>query len=178
MDPSTMRRALKRQFGMTFLELARQRRLREGFETLVSGEKVINAQIDAGFESPSAFRAAFARLLGCAPNELKPGRFLCASWIATPLGDMVAVASPHHLHLLEFVDRKALPTELRKLQSTTNEPIGLGSPAPIEQAKEELDAYFAARSAVFETPLYLAGSAFARRVWSALREIPPGETRS
>lgn len=178
LDPSTVRRAFKRQFGMTFLELARQRRLREGFDALTSGEKVINAQIDAGFESPSAFRAAFARLLGCAPKELKSGRLLCASWIATPLGDMVAVASAHHLHLLEFVDRKALPSELKKLQTATNEPIGLGSPAPIEQAKEELDAYFAARSAKFETPLALTGSEFTRRVWRALREIPVGETRS
>ena len=34
-DPSTVRRAFKRRFGMTFLEMARQRRLREGFTTLV-----------------------------------------------------------------------------------------------------------------------------------------------
>jgi AraC family transcriptional regulator of adaptative response/methylated-DNA-[protein]-cysteine methyltransferase len=31
-DLSTVRRSFKRQFGLTFLEMARQRRLREGFE--------------------------------------------------------------------------------------------------------------------------------------------------
>lgn len=66
-DPSTIRRAFKRQFGMTFLEMARQRRLREGFTTLRAGEAVISAQLEAGFDSPSAFRAAFARLVGIAP---------------------------------------------------------------------------------------------------------------
>lgn len=34
---STIRRSFKRQFGMTFLEMARQRRLRDGFETISDG---------------------------------------------------------------------------------------------------------------------------------------------
>ncbi len=51
LDASTVRRAFKRHFGMTFLEMARQRRLREGFTALKAGEPVIAAQIDAGFES-------------------------------------------------------------------------------------------------------------------------------
>lgn len=42
-DLSTVRRSFKRQFGMTFLEMARQRRLREGFETLATSGKVITA---------------------------------------------------------------------------------------------------------------------------------------
>lgn len=177
-DPSTVRRAFKRQFGITFLELARMRRLREGFASLASGDKVITAQHEAGFDSSSAFRAAFARLLGCAPGDLKPGRTLSASWIATPLGDMVAVASASYLHLLEFVDRRALPSELRRLQDDLKEPIGLGTPDPIMQAQAELADYFIARSARFETPLQLSGSAFMRCVWDALRPIPVGETRS
>ena len=177
-DPSTVRRAFKRQFGITFLELARTRRLREGFAALAGGEKVIAAQHEAGFDSSSAFRAAFARLLGCAPGDLKPGRRLCASWIATPLGDMVAVATATHLHLLEFVDRRALPSELRRLQMSLGQSIGLGTPEPILQAEAELAAYFAGRSARFQTPLHPSGSAFARHVWDALRQIPPGETRS
>jgi AraC family transcriptional regulator of adaptative response/methylated-DNA-[protein]-cysteine methyltransferase len=41
---------------MTFLEMARQRRLREGFETLTVGGKVVTAQHEASFASASAFR--------------------------------------------------------------------------------------------------------------------------
>lgn len=177
-DPSTVRRSFKRQFGMTFLEMARQRRLREGFATLAVGGKVITAQHEASFESASAFRAAFARLLGCAPGELQADRLLRATWIPTPLGDMIAVSSRSHLHLLEFVDRKALPTELKRLQDGTRERIGIGTMPPSEQAAAELADYFAARSDRFTTPLAVSGSAFTQRVWDALRAIPAGETRS
>ncbi|MGY6632543.1 MAG: bifunctional transcriptional activator/DNA repair enzyme AdaA [Alkalilacustris sp.] len=177
-DPSTVRRAFRRQFGMTFLELARQRRLRAGFTTLAMGCKVITAQHAASFDSASAFRAAFARLLGCAPAALTRDAALRATWIATPLGDMIAVASRSHLHLLEFLDRKALPAELTALQAAARETIGIGIFPPSEQAAAELAAYFAARAARFDTPLAPAGSPFARQVWDALREIPAGETRS
>lgn len=177
-DPSTIRRSFKRQFGMTFLEMARQRRLREGFEALAEGGKVITAQHEASFESASAFRAAFSRLLGCAPGELRPNKLLQATWIPTPLGDMMAVSSRSHLHLLEFVDRKALPAELKRLNKASPEGIGIGRMPPSEQAETELAAYFSARSDSFYTPLAVSGSAFTQKVWEALRTIPAGETRS
>ena len=92
-DLSTVRRSFKRQFGMTFLEMARQRRLRDGFETISGGGKVIDAQLDAGFESASAFRASFSKLLGRAPGKLDSAPILFADWIETPLGPVIAVCS-------------------------------------------------------------------------------------
>ncbi|MBF3272498.1 methylphosphotriester-DNA--protein-cysteine methyltransferase family protein, partial [Pseudomonas aeruginosa] len=62
-DPSTVRRAFKREFGVTFLEMARLRRLGQVAERLSSGARVIDAQLDASFDSDSGFRSAFARLL-------------------------------------------------------------------------------------------------------------------
>ena len=177
-DLSTVRRSFKRHFDMTFLDMARQYRLREGFLTLSGGERVIEAQLDSGFSSPSAFREAFARLLGCAPGTLKPGGMLQASWIPTPLGDMIAVSGTTHLHLLEFVDRKALPAELGALQKALKAPLGLGSTAPVAQARDELTAYFSGKSAVFLTPLAAQGTDFTRKVHRALCSIPAGETRS
>lgn len=177
-DLSTVRRSFKRHFGMTFLEIARQRRLREGFETLADGGKVVTAQHEAGFDSASAFRAAFARILGCAPADLSREGLLRASWIATPLGDMIAVASATHLHLLEFIDRKALPGELKRLRAAVKGSIGLGRTGPIEQAAAELSDFFAGRSAIFTVPLHQEGSDFAQRVWAQLQAIPAGQTRS
>nr|WP_245264135.1 methylated-DNA--[protein]-cysteine S-methyltransferase [Agrobacterium larrymoorei] len=101
-----------------------------------------------------------------------------ATWISTPLGDMIAVSSRSHLHLLEFIDRKGLPSELKRLQITLKERIGIGRLPPSEQAAEELSHYFAARSSLFQTPLALSGSPFTQQVWHALRQIPAGETRS
>jgi AraC family transcriptional regulator of adaptative response/methylated-DNA-[protein]-cysteine methyltransferase len=177
-DASTVRRSFRRHFGMTFLEMARQQRLRLGFETLAGGGQVVEAQLDAGFSSASAFRAAFAKLLGQAPGRLRPDAMLRADWIETPLGAMIAVSDVRALHLLEFIDRKALPAELAKLRGLVKGDLGVGRFAPTDQIEAELRCYFAGENASFETPLVLHGSAFTQSVWQALRDIPAGETRS
>jgi AraC family transcriptional regulator of adaptative response/methylated-DNA-[protein]-cysteine methyltransferase len=177
-DLSTIRRSFKRQFGMTFLEMARQRRLRDGFGTLAEGGKVIDAQLDARFESASAFRASFAKLLGRTPSNLDSNSILFADWVPTPLGDMISVSSRSQLHLLEFVDRKALKTELGKLEKIAKGKLGIGKTNSGEQIKAELSAFFDGKSANFATPLAFSGSPFAQSVWNELIRIPPGVTRS
>ena len=177
-DPSTVRRSFKRHFGMTFLEMARQSRLRAGFETLSNGGRVIDAQWDAGFESSSGFRDAFAKLLGEPPSKLSGDGVLNADWIETPIGAMIAVSDKSMLYLLEFIDRKALPTELKKLWKLSGGKLGIGRFRPIDQIEEELSAYFSAESAEFTVPVWFKGSAFTISVWEQLRKIPVGQTRS
>ncbi len=46
------------------------------------------------------------------------------------------------------------------------------------EALRQLDAYFAGTRTYFEIPLAPEGTAFQKRVWEALREIPYGETRT
>jgi O-6-methylguanine DNA methyltransferase len=46
------------------------------------------------------------------------------------------------------------------------------------QAAGQLDEYFTARRRAFQLPLDLRGTPFQQKVWSALLEIPYGETRS
>ena len=54
-----------------------------------------------------------------------------------------------------------------------------GPPSPLlRQALEELQEYFAGTRRAFTLPLEPAGTAFEQTVWSALRTIPYGETRS
>ncbi len=175
-DPSTIRRAFKRHFGMTFLDMARGRRLAHGFSSLGNG-KVIDAQLDAGFESPSAFRAAFARLMGHPPAAFKTDALLKAAYINTPLGAMIAVCDQTHLHLLEFADRKALPTELKKLGEKAKG-IGIGRTPITERTEAALHAYFNRENAQFDLPLAFHGTPFTKTVWHALCDIPAGQTRS
>jgi AraC family transcriptional regulator of adaptative response/methylated-DNA-[protein]-cysteine methyltransferase len=113
LDPSTVRRAFKRHFNLTFLDLARRRRTARGLKTLAAGHPIIEAQMDAGYDSASGFREAINRLIGDTPSHLQSRPPLFADWLETPIGPMLAVADAHALHLLEFVDRKALPTETR-----------------------------------------------------------------
>ena len=177
-DPSTVRRIFKRHFGITFLEMARHRRIQAGFTTLASGGKIIDAQIDAGFESPSAFRDAFAKLLGESPSQFTSEGILKADWIKTPLGPMVAVSCQSSLHLLEFVDRKGLPAELKKLHASTKGNIGIGRYPPTDQIEKELELFFDAKISTFETPITMHGTPFTCNVWRALQKIPAGEVRS
>lgn len=177
-DPSTARRAFKRHYGLTFLEMVRLDRLRRGFETLSDGGRVIDAQLDAGFESPSAFREAFARLLGDAPGNLTRDALLRADWIETPLGPMIAVADANALHLLEFIDRKALPRELAVLRKAAKGSLGVGRFAVHDHIAAELAAFFDGTCATFTTPITPLGTAFSHRVWDVLRTIPAGKTLS
>ena len=177
-DPSTVRRAFKRHLGITFLDLARYRRLGAAARQLADGGSVIDAQLEAGYESPSGFRAAFARLIGEAPAMTQGRELLYADWMETPLGPMIAVADETRLHLLEFHDRRGLPAEMERLRRRTRSSIAPGRTPPIEQIKTELMAYFKGESGAFNTPLALSGTAFERQVWAKLQDIAPGQTRS
>ena len=178
LDPSTVRRSFKRQFGITFLEMARLYRVREAMNALSGGSRVIDAQHQAGFDSPSGFRDAFARMIGQPPGRFTGGEILKADWIKTPIGPMIAVSDARHLHLLEFIDRKILVKELNKLRSMAGGDLGLGRYQPTDQVESELGAFFSGESARFDVPLALHGSEFTLSVWTELRQIPAGETRS
>lgn len=177
-DPSALRKSFRRRYGITFLEMSRLLRLGHAFTSLSKGASVIDAQLDAGFDSASGFRSAFAGLMGRAPGQMGKDTLLKASWINSPLGPLVAVCDDTHLHLLEFADRKALPKELAKLEASTKIQISFGATAVTAAAEAALDAYFSGKSPNFSVPLKLHGSPFTRDVWTALQRIPAGQTRT
>jgi methylated-DNA-[protein]-cysteine S-methyltransferase len=47
-----------------------------------------------------------------------------------------------------------------------------------DDARTQLDEYFAGKRTTFDLPLHLLGSPFQQRVWAALQEIPYGQTTS
>jgi methylated-DNA-[protein]-cysteine S-methyltransferase len=48
----------------------------------------------------------------------------------------------------------------------------------LDRARRQLEAYFAGRLTQFDLPLQLVGTAFQRRVWAGLLQIPFGTTTS
>ena len=177
-DPSTVRRAFKRHFGMTFLEMARHRRLRHSAEVLAKGDKVVEAQLSAGFESPSAFRAAFTKFMGRAPGEFTENAQLRASWIDTPIGAMVTICDATQLHLLEFPERKGLAREVQRLFQFSKGQLGFGRFAFMDLVQAQLTEFFGGQRPKFDLPLALHGTDFSKTVWHALQDIPAGQTRS
>jgi methylated-DNA-[protein]-cysteine S-methyltransferase len=86
----------------------------------------------------------------------------------SPLGMIRMLASDQGLLRLEFEDeRESLMFRGARRDGDYFEPF-----------TEQLSAYFAGELREFSLPIALEGSAFQRRVWKALCEIPYGETRS
>jgi methylated-DNA-[protein]-cysteine S-methyltransferase len=98
--------------------------------------------------------------------------------IATPLGDLLALASETGLCALEFQRLERTRRLERRLgRWFSSAPCEDGTCETLDCVREWLDGYFSGSSAdATRLPLDLRGSSFERRVWAALLEIPPGET--
>ena len=189
LDPVQVRRTFNRSFGMTFQAYQRACRLGTAMKALHAGARTLDAGLDAGFESDSGFRDAFAKVFGDAPGRARGQALLVASWIETPLGPMLAIAGDDGLELLEFVDRRALETELTELRRKWHRSTGSTRARPsvtivpgdhpiLTQTENQLREYFAGTRRTFDLPVTLQGSPFQAAAWSALCNIPYGETRS
>ena len=177
-DPSTVRRAFRRRFGMTFLQVARTRRMGSAAARLARSETVIEAQLEAGYESGSGFRAAFQRLIGAPPAAVRGQSALNADWIDTPIGPMIAIAGEDTLHLLEFNDRKALAAGIARLRRRTGMAVVHRRTPLIESLAAALQDYFSGEAQLPPLALGDHGTEFEKSVWGELVKVPLGETRS
>jgi AraC family transcriptional regulator of adaptative response/methylated-DNA-[protein]-cysteine methyltransferase len=144
-----------------------------------AGGKLIDAQLNAGYESSSGFLDAFSKIMGAAPCQLDQRHAaLRTSYIETKLGPMIAIADAARLYLLEFLDRRGLERKIERLRIKTKAAIISGSTPPLESIAQELDRYFQGKLQTFETPWHLLGSPFQRHVWGELLRIPCGVTKS
>jgi len=176
--PERIRRWFQAHHGMTFHQYQRARRLAMALGRLQIGDPVTRSAFDHGFESESGFRDAFKRLFGTPPRRTRLNGSMAVTRIPTPLGPMLAGATPEGVCLLEFTDRRRLETQLRVLHRHFTLPVVPGTNAHLEQAHRELDEYFRGVRRGFEVTLLAPGTAFQTEVWRALGDIPYGETRS
>ena len=96
----------------------------------------------------------------------------------TPLGDMLAIASPRGLCLLEFIGQKGVERERAQVESARGGAARVGISPVLAQTRDEIAAYFAGRLQRFTVALDLVGTPFQLRVWRALLDIPFGQTWS
>ena len=176
-EPSTARRQFQRYFGMSFQAYQRARRMGSALAAVRNGSNVLDTQIEHGFESPSGFREAFARLFGAAPSKANGVHCLLARWIDSPLGAILALADESGLYVFDWVDRRGLEREVLRLRKRTKFAIVPGDHPVLDRAESQIGEYFAGTRKSFTLPLAPRGTDFQRRVWDALLAIPPGETR-
>lgn len=184
-DPSTARRQFKRYFGMSFQAYARARRMGAALASVRNqpwgrrrGGDVLEQQLEAGFESPSGYREAFARLFGTRPSEARNVAIMFARWLETPLGPMLAVADDAGLHILDFVNRRGLEREIERMRARNRCVIVPGDHAHLDAAATQMREYFSGDRLVFTLALAPRGTPFQRAVWAKLQEIGYGHTAS
>jgi AraC family transcriptional regulator of adaptative response/methylated-DNA-[protein]-cysteine methyltransferase len=177
-DPVALRRWFKRNHGLTFQGYLRALRIGAAFGQIAHGESTVDAAFASGWESASAFVEAFKKYTGSAPAEARGKTLVKVTRIASPLGPLLAGATDKGVCLLEFVDRRMLPTQLTRIQRRYGMAPLPGSNRHFDPLAEELDAYFRGALKAFTVPLDTAGTPFQHKVWQMLRTIPYGQTRS
>lgn len=103
---------------------------------------------------------------------------LTVTRIDTPLGAMIAAAVDEGLVVLDFADRRAARTALRNASRRLRAMPTVGHDPHLDTLRTQLDEYFAGARTTFGLPLAPRGTAFEESVWSWLRTIPPGQTRT
>jgi AraC family transcriptional regulator of adaptative response/methylated-DNA-[protein]-cysteine methyltransferase len=177
-DPSTARRQFRRYFGMTFQAYQRTRRMGRALKDVRAGRGLLEVGLDQGYESPAAFREAFAKVFGVPPRDARAADCLFARRIETPLGAMLAIADDEGLRVLDFLDRPGLDRSVLAVREALGRAVVPGDHPHLDAIAAELEAYFAGERLTFDVPLAPLGSTWQRVVWEGLRTIPPGATRS
>jgi len=178
LSPERVRRWFKKNHGMTFQAYHRARRLGLALGEVREGRSVGRAALDAGYDSLSGFQEAFQQYFGAPPTDLEGATIIEVARIPSPLGPMLVGATRYELTLLEFTDRRALPAQVRRVAEGLKGVFVPGRNVLVERTATQLAEYFAGSRRAFDLPLAMPGTAFQREVWSALRAIPCGETRT
>ncbi len=144
---------------------------------LRSADSVLDAAFAAGYGSVRAFYEEAARRLGMTPSEYAAGaRAQVLLWSArrTSIGDVVAVATPRGLAAVRIGVADELAEELR--DEFPHASLERDDDA-MSDVMDALEALALGRAAP-ALPIDVQGTAFQARVWSALRDIPAGQTRT
>jgi len=177
LDPNRVRRWFQKHHGMTFQGYLRTLRIGLSFGRIRYGEKVIDAAFESGYESLSGFTESFKNMTGFSPNKSRHRDLITTTRILTPLGPMLAGATEQGICLLEFVDRRMLETQLKRLNTLLDATCVSGTHAHFDLLHLQLKEYFTGKRKTFTLPLNIPGTAFQQSVWEGLRMIPYGTTR-
>ena len=178
LQPITVKRWFLKHHGMTFHAFQRTFKINSAFKKLQQGENVLDVALDNGYESLSGFNDSFKNVFGVSPKNSKMEKIVDLKRIETPLGTMIACANENGICMLEFSDRKALPTELKDISKHFDANIVQGENPHFKTLEKELEEYFEGKLKDFTVPLAPVGTDFQKKVWKILRTIPYGTTRT
>ena len=176
---SYFHRSFKAVTGLTPKDYAAAHRASKVREGLASGSSVTEAIYDAGYNSSGRFYEKSTDMLGMTPTQFKTGgtneeiRFALGQ---TSLGAILVASSKKGVaSILLGNDPDAL---LRQLQDRFPKAKLIGADKDYEGLVARVVGFIEAPQIGLDLPLDVRGTAFQRRVWQALQEIPVGQTVS
>lgn len=180
-SPHHFHRVFKKISGVTpkaYADAHRQGRVQNN---LSAGSGVTEGLYDAGFNSSGRFYETSGDMLGMTPTAYRNGGQGEAIWYAVgrcSLGRVLVAATERGVCAILLGDD---PTDLRADLAERFPNAHLIEPAAdfadwVSQVVHLVDD--PSHAPGLTLPLDIRGTAFQRRVWEVLREIPPGETAS
>ena len=175
LSASHLARAFKARTGMTpraWLAGQRRQRLEAG---LPQAGSVLQAALDAGYSGTRALYEEPAALSPAQRRQQGAGEVLRYAISDCPLGLLLLATSDKGVCALLFGDDESeLEAELQQRFAAAE--LRRDQRGLRDWLREVLQQVQEPQRAA-SLPLDLRGSAFQQRVWQALREIPPGQTR-
>lgn len=160
----------------SYAEGVRARRLQAALGT---GIRVVDAVADAGYGSESRVYEKTGALLGMTPGAVRrggAGEVIRTAVTDCPFGRLLVGATDKGVCFIGFAEPDdALLGDLR--QRFPRAEIQADDAALADTVETVLRFLHEPRQAL-DLPLDLRGTAFQQRVWQALRQIPPGQTRT
>src|SRR5271165_3695076 len=179
LSPFHLQRLFKRATGISPREYQSARRMQQVKTELRKGEDVTTALYDAGFSSPSRLYEKSDQQLGMTPGAYRrggSGATITFAIAPTPLGRMLVAATERGLCAVRFGESA---TELeRDLREEFHAAELHRDDAAMGRYIEHLLANLRGENTTIDLPLDIRATAFQKKVWETLRQIPRGETRS
>ncbi|RZL01924.1 MAG: bifunctional DNA-binding transcriptional regulator/O6-methylguanine-DNA methyltransferase Ada [Rubrivivax sp.] len=179
LSPHHFHRIFKSATGLTPRQYHQAVQARRVAESLKGASTVTAAIYEAGFSSSGRFYEGAGASLGMSPNSLRQGAAgeqIRHTVERSPLGMMLVAATPRGVCAIEFGDDPAaLVAGLKaRFPKAAFEP----GDAPFRQWVAQILAYLDVPKGSLDLPLDVQGTAFQRRVWQALQDIPRRQTIS
>lgn len=178
-SPSHLQRRFKAVMGVSprsYADALRRKRVRT---MLREGNGVADALYGAGYGSSSRLYENADSWLGMTPASYAKGgegAYMQYTISDTPLGRMIVAATERGISFLGFGDNdKDLISEL--FEDLPDAVIERDTGA-MRQTLEIILENFDHHTPALNLPLDIRATAFQARVWQALQDIPPGETRT
>ena len=176
-SPRQLQRDFAEVLGITPRQYGQAVRTERTRIALRSADSVLDAAFTAGYGSVRGFYEEAARRLGMTPSDYlagAPEHLLLWSVTSTPVGDVIAVATPRGLAAVRIGEEETLVTEI---EAEFRQATLTRDDAAMVDVMRALRALTTGSPAA-GLPVDVHGTAFQARVWRALQEIPAGETRT